>query len=192
MDPVPDKKSCPPCASTKGDNAYYLPVCEFVARSPAYASCLFKIAENQAGRSSQHPSHRECCAPIESGRCRALSMRQEEDLQGVALYYVPRQAMASMPISSQPRFYDAAPPAAPAPMILPAPLDESGNGYAAAINAALQESIPLATSAATVTPKADPVSPVKPVSRPPTNRPAMMPGETPLQYARRCAGTNPP
>ena len=210
MDNAPDHKTWPPSCSASGDNAYYLPTCEFVARSPAYASCLFKIAENQAGRSEQHPSHRECCAPIEHGRCRALGMRQEEDLKGVALFYVPRQKLASTALPNRPRFDVALPPMQTKSVMPPLPTTptapqvtaikptvpvEPDNAYAAAINAALHETAkstaaptPVATIAA---PSGLPPSPL-PVTRlstttPAPSRPARLPGETPLQYARRCA-----
>ena len=206
-----EHKTWPPSCSASGDNAYYLPSCEFVARSPAYASCLFKIAENQAGRSEQHPSHRECCAPIEHGRCRALGMRQEEDLQGVALYYVPRQKVAGTALPNRPRFDLALPPMQTMPFVPSLPAMPTGprtapakptapvepyNAYAAAINAALRDTAkPTAapTPVATIAPLSGlPPSRPLPVTRasaanPPPSRPVRLPGETPLQYARRCA-----
>lgn len=77
----------PASASEGGDNAYYLRGCEVVQRSPAYASCLYKIAEKDAGRTSE--LHGECHNA--GGRCAARAMRDEERLQGKALYYFPRK-----------------------------------------------------------------------------------------------------
>lgn len=77
----------PPSASGGGENAYYLRGCEVVQRSPSYASCLFKIGEQEAGRKNE--LHAECASA--GSRCAARAMRDEERLQGKALYYFPRK-----------------------------------------------------------------------------------------------------
>lgn len=180
----------PPSASAGGDNAYYLPRCELVERSPSYASCLWKINENVAGRSADYPSHADCIGPIESRRCPALGMRQEEELKGEAMYYFPRQFINQIVITSltpadqipkRTEFKNRLPdpihrgpkpvPASVAPRIKRIEPVEPVTDYAAAINAAM-------TSLAT--------APVAPAAA----RLAMLPGETPMQYARRRAEEN--
>src|SRR3569833_3437750 len=74
-EPIKHDKAFPPSASAGGDNAYYLKGCETVQRSPAYASCLFKITEFEAGRS--HNIYRDCHEAIRMRKCLALGMREE-------------------------------------------------------------------------------------------------------------------
>ena len=84
----------PPTASEGGDNAYYLRGCEVVQRSPSYASCLWKIREIEAGRVT--PMNSDCAGA--GSRCQAREMRQQEQLQGAALYYFPRKKPPFLPV----------------------------------------------------------------------------------------------
>lgn len=86
-------KNFPPTASEGGDNAYYLRGCNIVQRSPSYASCLWKLREIDAGRVTHMNS--DCAAA--GSRCQAREMRQQEQLQGVALYYFPRHSKPYLP-----------------------------------------------------------------------------------------------
>lgn len=175
------KKTHLPSASAGGDNAYYLRNCPNVNRMPAYASCLHKIGEIEAGRTNETWS--ECISSIKGRSCRALGMRQEEQLKGVALYYVPRQLLqraqeANVPLtqSTVKGARKWAPPPPPKKDLDARLTEHTSAGYAAALNAAVK-SLP---SAATPTAAAK-------TQPPPTARPPMQPGETPLQYARRIA-----
>ena len=75
-------KNYPPEQSASPYNAYYLRGCPIVERSPAYASCLYKVSELEAGRPVATAS--ECNEAIQCGRCQAKDMRQQEQLKGVA------------------------------------------------------------------------------------------------------------
>lgn len=215
-------------------NSYYLKHCAIVERPPAYASCLAKINSIEAGRISDLSP--ECTAAIESGRCEALGMREQEKLKGIALFYYPSTFFRNMKInnltpqedlpragtgpakipfvSSDPRAANFAgryreyvpprpakgeqPALAPvraAPM--PSFLESDDGGYAAAINAAMKEVVAAPTPAPkpAPVPKPVPTPAPKPVTAPPeppkapSARPTMLPGETPLQYARRVAAS---
>lgn len=90
---VKHEKNFPPSASEGGDNAYYLRTCEIVGRSPSYASCLWRMREIDAGRVTSLIS--ECAGA--GSRCQARGMREQEQLQGVALYYFPRHSKPFLP-----------------------------------------------------------------------------------------------
>lgn len=184
-------KSFPPSASAGPDNAYYLKGCDVVQRSPAYASCLFKITEYQAGR--RHEIYRDCSTAIEQRQCKAMGLRQEEELQGVALYYFPRKPPQELTLPAKTagdfgvrvsnltpphmtpkdpksvgRFMATVVPKKPVDA-LDRELDAASTGYAEAITAAVAE-----------------LNAPQPAPQP-LSRPPMEPGETPLQYARRLA-----
>jgi hypothetical protein len=88
-EPIKHDTAHPAAASAGGDNAYYLKGCDIAQRSPAYASCLFKMAEYDAGR--HHEIYRECNAAFGMKQCQAFAMRDEEMLAGQAMYYFPRK-----------------------------------------------------------------------------------------------------
>lgn len=205
----------PISASKRGDNAYYLGGCHVVGHSPSYAACLHKLDTGD----------HTCTGAVGMHQCQARLMRDAEELQGKALYYVPRQKLEqglarvpawSVPPPNLPRTTTSAPSAAPAPK---SPLIDKG-GYADAINAAMNSS-GMVLDLSAVRPKGEPlaggaspadinkatqaiaasVTVVKPTLPPatvlhsntsgahprPAPRLAMQPGETPMQYARRCA-----
>jgi len=89
-EPIKHDQSYPPAVSAGPENAYYLRGCDAVQRGPSYASCLFKIAEYERG--VEREIYRECHQAIAGRRCIALEMREQEKLQGVALYYFPRKS----------------------------------------------------------------------------------------------------
>ncbi|UUZ75565.1 hypothetical protein LP414_28005 [Polaromonas sp. P1(28)-13] len=155
----------PVTASESGKNAYYLPNCNVVDHVPAYCSCLDKIKQiKAAGRSAFH----ECSTAARQGRCKAADMRQEEELKGEALYFVPRAGL------TQAEHGGAPVPSWSARMPTPKPKRRDlstnvGGSFADAINEAM---------------KSLPVAP-----RPTMPAPTMVAGETPMQFARRLAVT---
>lgn len=213
-EPIKHEKPFPPSASAGGDNAYYLRGCDTVNRSPAYASCLFKISEFEAGR--DHEIYRDCYEAIRTKKCRAISMREQEQLQGVALYYFPRKPPQALlvpvdkcgefgvrisnltppdwipkdPKPSKPRF--AAPVGKSAvtdvkTTTMAGELAAAEQGYAAAINAALNEPASVDMAVAVNATPAKPQTPPPAPKAAPVARPPMQAGESPLQYARRIA-----
>jgi len=219
-------KFYPPSASAGGDNAHYLSGCETVGRSPAYASCLFKISELKAGRRPE--IYRDCHNAIEARQCRAVDMREEEELKGQAIYFFPRRPpqLLTLPLSVAGDFGVRISNLTPPHMIPKDPkptssrfkpsvertkpltppkmdaldkelLNATSNGFADAITSAVNElpkmeaitevTLPAkepAKPAPVIEPKLAPVAAAQPVARP-----AMLPGETPLQYARRLAAS---
>lgn len=204
-----------PAASAGGNNAYYLKGCDTVQRSPSYAACLFKIVEIEAGRETDY--NRECGVAIRSRQCRAVGMHQEEQLKGQALYFFPRKT-AHLPMKVTGDFgvpitnltdpaliprdrapaQRSAPLSKPKPAAIPDVLDLPKDGYAAAINATIAAAPPAPAPAPAPAPVQAPAAPV-PQAKPalaghvaPAARPALQPGETPLQYARRLAALKNP
>lgn len=185
--------------SQHASNAYYIPRCDFVERSPSYASCLWKITENAAGRSANYPSHADCVPHIEAKRCKACGMQQQEELAGVAMYFFPRQFHQNQVVTSLtpadqiPRaashkrglpdpVHRASKGAAPAPRV---DVASTRNDYADAINAAMQTLADPPAPAPAPEPKA--AAPELPVPQVKPALPAMLAGESPIQYARRTA-----
>lgn len=214
-EPIKHDKSFPPSASAGGENAYYLKGCDTVQRSPAYASCLFKIAEYFAGR--HHEIYRDCNGAIEQKRCKAMEMKQEEELKGQALYFFPRKPPQALTLSveaagefgtrisnltpshlipkepkTKGRFRDTVPKSAPKPAqtALDRELAQT-DGYAAAINAAIAE--PATIDMTVEVKRVIEITAAQAQSSAPatqgvsTARPPMQAGESPLQYARRLA-----
>jgi hypothetical protein len=180
----------PPSASRSGTNAYYFGSCSVVGHSPAYCVCLNKI-EKVKTRAPDAPSG--CAEAISHGRCMADSMRQSEELQGQALYFIARETIATG-LAKIPAWSVETPemckhnphvtPAAPAraATVIAA---NTGGSYADAINAAVKE----LSAAPTPTPAPAPIAAAI-AAKPAAPRPPMNPGETPMQYARRLAATN--
>lgn len=181
-----EKKFYPPSASAGGENAHYLNGCDIVEHSPSYSSCLWKISEIQAGRINEL---HKCCAPaINDGRCKAVGMKQEEELKGQALYYFPRQFLMNRvitnltPASEMPsvsrmksKFVDVVHKAKPKDIHV------DGGGFADAINAAIQETSDQAFKEA-----ADEAFDI-PIGSPTLPAQPSLVAESPLQYARRLA-----
>ena len=193
------KKTYPPSASHGGDNAYYLKGCEVVGHQPAYAACLFKITEVRADRLQS--TFGACVDEIKCGRCKATGMLQEEELKGAALYYFPRQFIQSKVITNLTPVSEIPTKAKPyqSPVVthkVQKPLiPDMGDGYAAAINAAMTEEPSTKQEPSSPMPTKDDwdaafdIPTISPNIRAEIakTRPAIQPGETPLQYARRVA-----
>lgn len=227
-----------PAASAGGENAYYLRGCEAVQRSPSYAACLFKIGEIEAGR--ENVLHADCATAHRQKKCLAVEMREQERLQGVALYYFPRKPPQALLLSvkvtgdfgvpitnlTDPALIPRDPPAMKDRFVatksakpvdaFDRELEAADAGYAAAINASLASAgpppgdLPLDRMLNAVPlpqfPKDPDPTPVV-ITHTPSGksvlierfeaaqertktapeRPPMNPGETPLQYVRRCA-----
>jgi hypothetical protein len=212
-EPVKSDKTYPPSKSASPDNGYYLKGCDAVQHSPAYAACLFKIKFTQDDKPVMAAP--ECICAIKDVSCAALEMKQSEELKGVAMFFFERSyTKTSVKTNLSDDHYGAtlgigkgtkrqtggvvrqqSRHHAPEGDECFVPLD----GYAAAINAAIasETKTPEPTKVEPV--KAPPVEiePVKPsppiVMTPkevtPSVRPAMLAGESPLQYARRVAAS---
>lgn len=149
----------PVSASESGKNAYYVPTCDVVEHAPAYASCLDKMKQIR-NKTGKFPA---CATAARQGRCKAAALRQEEELKGEALYFVPRVALVRTEHDgTTPVWSTRMPPPKPKRRDLPANV---GGDYADAINEAM---------------KSLPVAP-----RPAMPAPLMVAGETPMQFARR-------
>lgn len=200
----------PASMSADSSNAFYLKGCETVQHSPSYAACLFRISEHEQGRT--YPGKESCIDAINSNKCRAKEMRQQEQLAGQALYYFQRQfiqnkIVTSMtPESEVPKVQKTG--WTPAPIIrlekkeLPTAQDKEfdgpEDGFAAAINAEMQNlanaEMQKSLNAETKKPVFEerkvsptPVEKIEVKQEPKAGSLAMLPGETPLQYARRSA-----
>lgn len=175
----------PPATSGSPSNAHYLAGCHIVQHRPAYCSCLAKIEARQHG--SLDNMFAGCSQAIVQKTCPALSMKQEEELAGKAIYFISREKLRAFteqqsglvsPEHSQP---DTTPkpipsaPKRPASSIFPT----GGDGYAAAINAGLAE-----LNSRTPAPASEPAQPKQVVSLP-SLKPN--PGESMIDFARRMA-----
>ena len=179
----------PPERSAGGVNTFTVKGCKAVGYTPGYCVCLNKLMAFE--RDKGLASYPECDKAIRDKSCIAISMRQEEQTAGKALYFVDRallreemdkqfgQATASFrPTKAIPA---AAPTTAPK-KVEPKPAAKSDDrlmamptdGYAAAINAAIQEAAQQPKPA----PKAD--------VPPPSNKPMSL-----LDIARQQVGTAP-
>ncbi|MFT4064243.1 hypothetical protein [Paraburkholderia sp.] len=201
--PVKDDTLYPPDASMRGDNAHYLDYCEAGGHRPGYAVCLNKIKAVEERRLEGQLGG--CEAAINGRTCPAFHMRENERLEGRALYYVNRSKLNEwiaeqnkQPISSA--FLDelkaARPKAAPkrtepAKAAAPAPVVASvEGGYAAAINAAMAETAAEPPKAAEPAPRPAEKpfietigEPLKSTGSAPSLKP--MPGESLLEFAKR-------
>jgi hypothetical protein len=192
----------PPDASMSGNNAHYLDYCDAGGHCPGYAVCLHKIKAVEERRLEGQLGG--CEAAINGRTCPAFHMRDQERLEGRALYYVSRTKLNEwiaeqnkQPIgsaflnelkeASQQSRARASKRAEPTKPVAPAvaPVVASG-GYAAAINAAIAE------SAVPVEAKPEPVAatpalvisePLKSTGSAPSLKP--MPGESLLEFAKR-------
>ena len=158
----------PVSASESGKNAYYLPNCDVVEHVPAYCSCLDKIKSIKA-RVKGYAS--ECASALRQDRCKAANMRQEEELKGQALFFIPRVALERTESTGEPIDWSARMPTKRRPRATPTTnrITDAGGSFADAINEAM---------------RALPESP-----KPTLPAPMMVAGESPMQYARRIAAT---
>lgn len=140
----------PPEHSAGGINTFTVKGCKAVGFTPGYCVCLNKIKAFE--RDKALTSYPECERAISGRSCPALTMRQEEQTAGKALYFIDRallrEEMDKAFASSSTRFAPTkvvAPASKPvaattrpvAPVSKPSFTEE--DGYAAAINAAIKE-----------------------------------------------------
>lgn len=173
----------PPAASRSGKNAYYIQ-CPVVEHSAAYCACLDKLQKIRDKAPSTN-SLAACEGGLRTGRCQAAGMEQAELLHGEAIYFVARETLATKPGPAW--SYESKP--APKVLMPPKPPTAQGvridtGGYSDAINAAVRAT-PAQSPVAVAAPI--PVPPAAPVAR--VSPPAMVAGESPIQYARRIAAT---
>lgn len=141
----------PPEQSMGGINSYNFG-CKPLGFSPGYCVCLNKIMayERDGNKLTTYP---ECEKAIRNKDCPALAMRQEERVAGKALYFIDRNILRE---EMDKHFRETMPAlrpakATPAPKSVPTPAPKvtsdkremampEGDGYAAAINAAIAQS----------------------------------------------------
>lgn len=188
-----DDEVYPAGASALGINAYHIHACPVLGQSQPYCACLKRLDKFEAGEAfamGDSETYRDCKRAWGGPACTAFTMRTEEHKAGKALYFINRQKLNEYngliatdrqtarqmlaesvsrpaPTPTQPVKVNA-PPARPEKV---APLLQAD--YASAINAELQT---LSSPAPVV--QSTPVEAT-------TTRPAMLPGESPLEYIRR-------
>lgn len=180
-----DDEQYPAEMSASGDNAYYIEQCSVVGHRPAYASCLCKVADRKEGR--LQAAYAECSAAIGKKMCPAQRMRKEELAEGKAIYFISRIKLRaysderagitgqSMPATP---FIDTLGKSKGAAPIKPAKADPfaMGGSYADAINAALKPAEPK---------RPEPEVTNATIKEKVSARPAMLPGESLMAYAKR-------
>lgn len=172
-----------PAVSADGKrNAYYLD-CKPLEQKRAYAACLHVVSLQRAG---ELPSlYSACETAIRQGQCRAIGMREQEELQGKAIYFVERANMGitSGAAESMRKFFGSLkrmvgiePAAAPAkkPKSLVDRIEAPD--FATALTDMVKESVGERGKEAV-----HPL-PATPIAVPKLD---ILPGETPLQAARR-------
>lgn len=85
-----DETIYPPNVSAEGNNAFYHR-CNVVEHEAPYASCLKHIADHAVGKLDSMFS--TCGQAIGWKSCPAIAMREQEMLQGKAIYFVNRKKM---------------------------------------------------------------------------------------------------
>ena len=139
----------PPAQSMGGINAYNFG-CKPLGFSPGYCVCLNKIMAYE--RDGDLKTYPDCEKAIRNNDCPALAMRKEEQVAGKALYFLDRNILReemdkhfknTMP---ELRHAKATPAPKSVPKAAPAPKSDErlmampeGDGYAAAINAAIAQ-----------------------------------------------------
>lgn len=79
-------------ASKKGSNAYYLPYCNAIGHAPSYAACLQRHSYRARGELDT-ALYSECNAMIGRKTCPVIQMRQEELVEGKAIYFIDREKL---------------------------------------------------------------------------------------------------
>lgn len=139
----------PPEQSMGGINSYNFS-CKPIGYSPGYCVCLHKIAAYE--RDGDLPSYPECGKAIRNADCPALKLRAEEREAGHAIYFIDRNLLreemekqfaqsnaafrATRAAAVKSTKTTAAKPETLAPST-PVSFSGEGDGYAAAINAAI-------------------------------------------------------
>lgn len=217
-----EPKFQPISVSADGRRNSYSRRCDVLGQVMNYAACLWRQEVLSKPDIRTPADWAPCSDAARCGRCHAVEMRKEEVLKGYAIYLndreekQPRQAIGSsgrswvMPelerkdhtVRSAPASAPApqprtAPVARPAPSARPASVIEamgSASGYADALNAMTT------TTTTTVAPPEPKVTTAPPLPSPPKVQPAapllskidMLPGESPLAYARRLRAAQTP
>ena len=163
-----DTHYIPMSASADGKTNAYVLQCPAAGQAMNYAACLHRL---DALKADEHPRDWAGCRSAQLAcQCPAQAMREEEELQGRSLYFRAREAVQAAVATARKWFM---PGDAPMPKAMPrragSRLDALAHGgtYADALTAAAGD------AATPATPR-----PVIPIA-------VAMPGETPLQIARR-------
>ena len=134
-----------PSMSASGNNAFYLDHCDSIGHRPAYCACVNKIEAVNRGESLFVGG--QCEGEIRRGRCKATAMREREQRENKALFFISREKLHHFQAEKQE--YDVAAAvrkakrkgeALPASVKVQAadPFMTTG-GYADAINSALSQ-----------------------------------------------------
>lgn len=207
IDQFKDDEVYPVEASTSGDNAFYVQ-CVVIGQSAPYAACLKKCNDRKLGRLDAQFA--ECSSAIGQRACPAIHMRQEELDKGQAIHFISRPKLLAHNAYRDRMYAEAAAIKAATGVSKRKPGEEfnadaeipafkiSGvRGYSLKPADAPQTRAPAsyrptvpgtgsladAINMAMVEAKEAPVA-TKPVV-PVIERPAMLPGESLLAYARR-------
>jgi hypothetical protein len=154
--------------SASGKENGYIHQCTVVEHHMSYAACLSRIDAIKAGKGMA--DWKPCEVAMSQRTCRAVQMREEELLKGKAIFFTPRGAIEKAISSAREWISSWNKKAAPEPVAAPRKprdmLDAMGElgSFADAISTATAPTLPTA-----------------PVL-------VALPGETPLQMARRLAG----
>lgn len=201
----------PITASADGKRNRFSRRCDVLGQVMNYAACLWRLGVLSKPDIRTPADWAPCGEASRCGRCNATNMRQEEELKGYAIYFTDAAARAPL-VRTSANTWGVAPPAstgavlerpAAKALIAPSPpvvqrraasaMDVMGSdSYAEAITAAVVVSKPaLASSPAVVVSKPALVaSPAVVVFAPKVpgqikTPVSMLPGESPLAYARR-------
>lgn len=165
----------PPEQSMSGSNTHTLS-CRVVGWSPGYCVCLNKIAAYERDKALK--VYPECEKGISGKTCPALELRAQERTAGKALFFVDRNLLreemdrhfaetspplrpttakkSTLPSGVAPR---ATPASVPAPAVKKQVEQFEDGGYAAAINAAIEQATTAAPAVAPIKSEPKVVSP---------------------------------
>lgn len=216
-EPITHDKHYPPAASAQPNNAYYLHHCAVVERGPSYASCLSRLDDIKGGRSNERTAQCMQAVSRDACVAKGMREQEEIAGAAMFFFprpankpFLPVAVAGDFGVlitnHTDPALYETRPKAKPAPVVKD--IVDAGT-FANALNMAQvkdmvaatpKEDLPaLSPTVANAGPtpgdsdldrriKALPLPiPPEPPKTVTTARPAMNPGETPLQYARRLA-----
>lgn len=181
----PVEKIEPVTSSADGSRNSFTHSCAPTGQSMSYAACLWRLKLAEDG-TKMPADWMRCVDAKNAGRCQAVAMREEELLAGKSIYFRERGLIEKavhaarqwvMPVFGQKTTEKRAAPA-PAPARKPVKsstsmLDAMGDA------GSLADAVTAAASTRTDTPlEAVASQPVRPMA-------VALPGETPLQMARR-------
>lgn len=200
----------PITASVDGTKNMFYMRCSVIGQMMNYAACLWRQGVLTNPKTRVPADWNPCGEAAKCGRCPAVDMRREEELQGKAIYFRGRSTELTVkqqavkfherdygPVSSITSVHSSEATLLPRPTYKPVPqpvvavkrssgsmLDVMGaaTDYAAAINSAVEAKAHVTESAPA---KVTPPEPPKPVIKVAVG--AALPGESPLAMARRLA-----